>query len=158
MKKTIIFALIIILLLAGSNLSLAMAEEEEAPNQVFTDILDKDKNEKTGEEIITESAEEKESTESDLPVPAPDPNSFQSIGDIQLDSNGDASLSPEIINKLAELQQPTKSEEELRRERWIRIGIDAAIGVGAALIFLAIFWLIKMNKKSKPENTIEKEL
>jgi len=88
-------------------------------------------------------------TGSDSGLPVPGPTSDESLGDIELDPNGNAILSPQVIGDLESALQPEKSEEELRRESWIRIGIDVAIGVGAALIFLAIWWLVKLRKKEE---------
>jgi len=81
-----------------------------------------------------------------LPVPGPDPNDV--MGDIILDpTTGMGTLSPEVLDQLNSALQPEKSAEDLRREQWIRIAIDVAIGVGAALIFLSIWWLVKLKKK-----------
>jgi hypothetical protein len=83
-----------------------------------------------------------------LPVPGPDPNDV--MGDIMLDpTTGMGTLSPEVLDQLNSALQPEKSAEDLRREQWIRIAIDVAIGVGAALIFLSIWWLVKLKRKKE---------
>ncbi|MFC1721623.1 hypothetical protein ACFL0Z_01775 [Patescibacteria group bacterium] len=92
-----------------------------------------------------------------VPVPAPSPEDYEILGDIQLNPDGQAILSPEIIEVLQQSQQTEKSEEELHRQQWVRVAIDISIGIGAALVFLAIWWLVKLKRQEKAEKPKNKE-
>ncbi len=65
---------------------------------------------------------------------------------IQFFPGGEATLSPELQQKLADLQNATCTVP------WWRYAIDVCVGLGAAIIFWVITRLVKMKKQDKPNS------
>lgn len=69
----------------------------------------------------------------------------KSNGDIQFFPGGEATISPELQQKLAELQNATCATP------WWRYAVDACVGLGAAIIFWVITRLVKMKKSERAQ-------
>ncbi len=75
------------------------------------------------------------------------PIDMESLGEIEFGPDGQATLSPDIADKLNQaLTERNKPANPW--DPYIRIGIDIAIGIGAGLIAFSLFWVVK-NKKAQ---------
>ncbi len=72
----------------------------------------------------------------------------QPLGEIQFGPGGQATLSPDIAEQLNQALAERETAQTNPWDPYLRIAIDAALGVGAGLITFSIFWVVK-NKKKK---------
>lgn len=76
------------------------------------------------------------------------PSDAQPVGEIEFGPGGQATLSPDIAEQLNKALAERETAKQSPWDPYLRIAIDAAIGIGAGLITFSIFWVVK-NKTNK---------